>query len=213
MKQLTILMLSFFFFPVLSYAQVLVGGMDEYIDYANIVRNSSGPNNKYSEMAGIPFLNEDFEMGTVKLRNGQLYKGPLRYDIYADEIEFKTKDGKIYEIRNPETVEKVAIGERKFLCFAKEEGRNMDGLFEELVNGDFTLLSKHRVYLKDAVPAKPYVEPKPATFIKKKSNYLVIDTEGDVISVASKQDLLILASNTSEAKSFIKKNKVKIGDE
>jgi len=195
-----------------SKAQVYVGGLDQYMDYANITKTSSGPNNKYSDMAGSPFLNEDFEKGRVELRNGKTYEGPLRYDIYSDQIEFQTKDEKVYEIKNPETVENISIGEHEFICFKKEDGRELEGIYEEFVNGDLTLLAKHRVFLKDAVPAKPYIEPKPATFIKKKTEYLIVNTNGDVIPIKNKKDILALG-DAADIKSYIKKNKIQISNE
>ena len=75
------------------------------------------------------------------------------------------------------------------------------------------MLVKHRVFLKDAVPAKPYIEPKPATFIKKKSEYLIIDTKGEVIPVKNKKDMLALGESSSDMKSYIKKNKIQISKE
>ncbi|MEN8117272.1 MAG: hypothetical protein ABFS16_09855 [Bacteroidota bacterium] len=196
-----------------SIGQVKIGGIDQYMDYSNISKNISGPNNEYSDMKGSPFLNEEFQTGRVKLRNGKIYEGPLRYDIYSDQIEFQTKDGAVYEIMNPETVEKVSIGENTFLYFEKEEDRLLDGIYEELANGKYTLLAKHRVYLKDAVPAKPYIEPKPATFVKKNSDYLVIDSKGEVIIIKNKKDLTALAEDTSDIQSFLKKNKIKVNKE
>jgi len=213
LHQLFALVTFILFTTSISKAQIYVGGLDQYMDYANISRNSAGPNNKYSDMAGTPFLNDDFETGKVKLRNGKTYEGPLRYDIYSDQIEFQTTDGNVYEIRNPETVEKITIGDQNFLCFFKEEGRKLEGIYEELVNGDLTLLAKHRVYLKDAVPAKPYIEARPATFIKKKSEYIIVDTEGDVIPVKNKKDVLGLEGGSGDIKAYIKKNKIQVSNE
>lgn len=194
-------------------AQVKVLGLDQYIDYANIIKNSDGANNKYSDMKGSPFLNEEFETGKVYLRSGKIYEGPLRYDIYSDQIEFETKEGLVYEIKNPETVEKVTIGTRNFFSFVKEDGKNVTGIYEELVKGKHSLFSKLRVYLKDAVPAKPYVEARPATFIKKKSNYYLSDSTGELNPINTKKELLKLLDNPTEVKTFIKKNKINFNDE
>lgn len=213
LRLLGIFVIAILFTTTLCNAQVMVGGIEEYIDYANIVATNSGANNKYSEMKGTPFLNEKFEEGRVNLRNGKIYEGPLRYDIYSDQIEFETEDGLVYEIRNPETVEKVSIGKHNFLCFVKEDGRELDGIFEELANGNLTLLVKHKVSLKDAVPAKPYIEARPATFIKKKSIFWVINTEGKVVPLDGKKDALALdVKREDEINGFIKKNKLRLGE-
>lgn len=193
--------------------QVVISGLDQYIEYANINKTTQGSASKYTEMDGNPFLDEAFRKGRVKLRNGKLYEGPLRYDIYADEIEFQTGDGEIYEIQNPEAVEQVVIGTQKLLCFVKEEGRDLEGYYEELVNGNFTLLAKHRVDLKDAVPAKPYVDARPPTFVKRASRYFVVGPNGDIIPLSNKKDLQALGKNTADAQNFIKKNKLRCSKE
>ena len=76
-------------------AQVHVGGIEEYIDYANITYATAGVNNSYENIAGSPFYFDEFIEGQIKLENGKIYQGPLRYDVYTYQIEFKTSNGKI----------------------------------------------------------------------------------------------------------------------
>ncbi|NOR76316.1 MAG: hypothetical protein GQ525_14315, partial [Draconibacterium sp.] len=76
--------------------------------------------------------------------------------------------------------------------------------------GEYLLIEKHRVELKDAVAAKPYVEAKPASFVTKKSTYLILNLEGEFIEIDNKKDLLSLNTQKSnELGVFIKKNKIK----
>ena len=191
-------------------AQVQIGGLQEYVDYANINKTNASINNPYADFKGSPFLTEDFNEGRIKLKNGKIYEGLLRYDIYADQIEFKTTDDNIYAVKNPETLDKITINSSQFISFSKEGGNSLDGIFEVLTDGEYLLIEKHVVELKDPVAAKPYVEAKPASFSTKKSKYMILNQEGEFIEINNKKDLLILNTQKSnELGNFIKKNKIK----
>ena len=190
-------------------AQVMIGGIQEYLDYSNI-NSSDGINNPYSEFKGSPFMVEDFQEGQIKLNDGKIYEGKLRYDVYADQIEFIISDGKIYAVKNLETVKAVTIGSSGFLSLSKEAGNSLDGIYEVLVEGDYLLIEKHLVELKDAKPAQPYIEAKPATFFTKKSKYLILNMDGEFVEIKDKKDLLTMKTKKSdELENYVKKHKVK----
>ena len=128
-------------------AQVYVGGLQEYIDYSNINNVRDRINNPYSNFSGSPFLNKDFKKGQIKLNNGKIYEGRLRYDVYADQIEFEMSDGNIYAVKNPETIKEVTIGKQNFISLNKEAGNSLDGIYEIVAKGEFMLLEKHEVEL------------------------------------------------------------------
>ncbi len=192
-------------------AQVHIGGLQEYVDYASINISNTSFNNPYADFEGSPFLNSDFDIGQIKLKNRKIYEGLLRYDIYADQIEFKTADGNIYAVKNPEVLGEITINSSHFICFNKIEENSLEGIYEVLADGEYLLIEKHQVELKDPIAAKPYVEAKPASFSTKKSKYFILNLEGRFIEIKTKKDLIALDTKKhDELKSYIKKNKIKI---
>jgi hypothetical protein len=194
-------------------AQQYIMGIGDYIDYANIDRNLNRNENSYANIQGSPFLFSNFKNGQIKLKDGKIYEGPLRYDIYADQIEFRTSTGDIFAVKNPETIDKVTLGDLQLKCFSTINGNSLDGIFELLAEGNYILFEKHVVILKDPVPPKPYVEPKPATFVKKKSEYLVMNPKGEFIPIANKKDFAaIYPGKKALIEKFVKENKIKISN-
>ena len=194
-----------------SEAQVQIGGLQEYVDYANINISDNRVNNPYAKFKGSPFLTADFNSGQIKLNNGKTYEGLLRYDIYTDQIEFKTADDNIYAVENPEVLGKITINSLQFISFSEIEGSSLSGIYEVLADGEYLLIEKHKVELKDPVAAKPYVEAKPASFSTRKSKFFILNLEGEFIEINNKKDLLTLNTQKSnEVEKFIKKNKIKI---
>jgi hypothetical protein len=188
-------------------------GMKDYINYANINRTNSPANLPYENIKGSPFLFEDFVNGKVKLKDGKTYEGPLRYDIYADEIEFKTSEGEIYTVINPETIEKISLNEKQFIFIPKSNKSKQGGYFEVLVEGEYLLLTKHGVILKDPVPEKPYVAAKPATFITKDGKYYLQNENSGLVEIKNKEAVTSIDPNKSnDISKFIKENKLKLSD-
>lgn len=214
MKQ-TVKLLTLFVFSVLfghsGFAQNHILGLGEYIDYANIDRNINRNMNTYENISGSPFMFPNFKQGQILLKDGKIYEGPLRYDIYANQIEFRTSEGDVFAVKNPETINKVKLGDVQLKYFSANSGNSIDGLFEILVEGKYMLFEKHFVVLNDPVAPKPYVQPKPATFIKRKSEFLVMNPEGVFTVIANKKDLALLNPNkTVQIEKFVKAKKIRI---
>lgn len=188
-------------------------GMNDYINYANIKRTNSPANLPYEEIKGTPYIFENFATGKVKLKEGKTFEGPLRCDVYADEFEFKTKEGEIYTIINPETIDNISIDERKFVFVPDGKKTNSGNYFEVLLEGKYSLLTKHSVILKDPVPEKPYVPGKPATFVTKDDIFYVLNDKTGLVEIRNKEVLTgIDETRTESIKDFIKENKIKTSD-
>ena len=72
------------------FAQEIIPGMDDYIKHANLDRNVEKPVD-YKYVQGTCYLIEHFTDGRIILNTGQTFEGPIRYDIFADQIEFKNQ--------------------------------------------------------------------------------------------------------------------------
>jgi hypothetical protein len=185
-------------------------GMGDYINYANINRTNSPANLPYEDIKGSPYLFGEFETGRINLKDGKIYEGPLRYDMYANQFDFKTKEGEVFSVINPETIEKISIDKRLFVYVINNEKPNTGSYYEVLVDGEFSLLAKHWVILKDPVPAKPYIEAKPATFVAKEDIYYIQNENSGMVEIKNKDVLTGIDSNrTDEIKAYIKENKIK----
>lgn len=217
--KISILFFLFVWFTVDLQAQnYIVGdlnfalGMNDYINYTNIKRTNAPANLPYEDINGSPYIFENFATGKVKLKEGKTFEGPLRCDLYAGEIEFKTTDGEIYTIINPETIENININDRKFIYITSGKKAN-SGYFEVIQEGEFSLLAKHSVILKDPVPEKPYVPGKPATFITKDDIFYVLNDKTGLVEIKNKEVLTgIDETRTESIKGFIKENKIKTSD-
>lgn len=193
-------------------AQGIVYELDDYVNYANLEKTMAKPAT-YSNVAGSPFLFDDFVEGSIKLDNGAVYKGPLRYDIYADELEFKTTAGEIYTIENPGAIQFVKLGELNFNYFEEGAFANVKGFFEILVVGDYSLYKKHRIILRDPEAARPYMEAKPATFVRPECSYFMMDADGNFVELKNRKDLIFGGVTENQLSLYIKSKKIKEKDE
>ncbi len=186
-------------------------GLDQYMNYEHIERNMA-KTATYNDVKGSPFMSKEFIDGQIKLNDGKIYKGPLRYDIYADQVEFKTSGGEIYAVQNPETIESAVIGDHIFKYLAPEKNKSIKGFYDVLKEGSYTLLEKHQILLKDPQAARPYIEAQPAKFITKESKFYILDATVNYTEIKSKKDLIVSEANTEKLESFIKKNNIKPSD-
>jgi hypothetical protein len=187
--------------------------MGDYINYTNINRTNSPANVSYEDIKGSPYIFAEFETGRIKLKDMKTFEGPLRYDIYANQFEFKTKEGQIYSIVNPETIEKIYVDSRIFVYVVNNEKTNAGNYFEVLVDGEYSLLVKHSAILKDPVPAKPYVDGKPATFITKDDDFYLLNENSVLVQIRNKDSVIdIDQARSAEISKFIKEKKIKLSN-
>ncbi len=208
-----IISLIFLISGITAFSQEYILGLDDYVGYANIKRTNSPTASPYSQIKGSPFLFDDFITGQIKLKNGKIYQGPLRYDIYGNQIEFKTSNGDVLSVVNPGDIESVVLRDAILVYVSENSSKDKGSFYEEKVSGKYDLFVKHNVAYKDPEPAKPYFEPKPATFVKKDNEYFV-NSDAGLIQIKNKNTVLdVLPEKKSEIESYIKKEKLKISEE
>lgn len=191
------------------YAQDWSLEVNDIRDYHRMINQGSKVTNSYADIEGSPYFFEDFRKGSVITKNGKKYNGEFRYDLYADQIEFKL-DGDVYWIANPELMEYIKIEDKLFVYYDKDLTDSKQGFYYQvLVMGECKLLYRKGINLKEAEPAKPYVDPKPATFIDRKPLYYIQKGIAYPQKVSKKGDLLEnLSDKKQEVSAFIKKNKI-----
>lgn len=188
-------------------AQSYMAGVDEFIEYNNIIMTNSRSDNSYADVEGTPFLYGDFVVGKVKLNNGKYYEGELRYDNYKRNLEFKNETGDVYEVLTPEKINSVALGDvtLKHVLIGGE-----GGFFRQLVGGGYSLLALDEAEYQDPKPARPYVEAKPARFVKKSPVYYLYSDVDGLVELKNRKSLAsVYPEKVKEISNFVKKEKIK----
>ena len=212
-KILILIVFTFVVISVKAQVQNYMLGVDEYIDYANIKRTNSPGSQPYDNIKGSPYLFEDFITGKIKLKDGKTYEGPLRYDIYANKIEFKSSAGEVFSVINPETIDKIFMNESRLIFIPDNKNVQEGNYYEVLIEGEFSLLVKHTTILKDPVPAKPYYAAKPAMFVTKENNFYLLSENSGLVEIKNKEDLAGIDTNRGdEISKYIKENKMKLSN-
>lgn len=163
---------------------------------------------KYYLAKGTPYLNGINSMkGEIKIRGGGIYKGYLRYDMYANEVQYLA-EGTYYSIGNPQVVEYIMIGDTTLIYALTDLKKGKGSYFELVLDGKCRLLAKKEVDLLPAIPAKAYADPKPAMFSRKKDRFFIL-SEGIVPQKINtkKQLFQALSNKEKEVEQYVKKSK------
>jgi hypothetical protein len=164
------------------------------------------------QIEGSPYLNKEFENGTVYTVQRQQYNDiPLRYNIYNDNLEFKTPDNEIMALSAPEIVEKAVVG-NNILTYSAYlmANKTKKGFFLILEEGKASLYAKPAVAFQVATEPAAYKDAEPAKFVKKSDEYYIRIGAGQAVIVSSKKDLIAaFPDNRDKIESFISKNKIK----
>ncbi len=79
---------------------------------------------KTTNIEGSPYLLDDFTIGSVYTNTSDEFTDiPLRYNIYSDQIEFKTGDNSVFSMGTPEIIERVELGNYKMVYSPYEQGK------------------------------------------------------------------------------------------
>lgn len=211
------------FLSLYSYAQpdlnVQTNERAQVGDLENIVRAWSLNNTlelKEDDVEGSAYLNDEFINGTVSLNTGMKYTNiPLRYNVYNDLIEFRSTNGKVYNINNPEAIKELLIGDSKFIYNDCKLHKKNERLFVEVISESGTsLLKRHRMKLNPPQKAETHKPAKPYMLVSMPSEYLIRKSDGTAYLFKSKKELLMLLSDKSEKiDELIKQQKLSVNNE
>ncbi|HBL75510.1 MAG: hypothetical protein A2W90_03490 [Bacteroidetes bacterium GWF2_42_66] len=217
MKKTSVLFLiwGFCVATVFSQEQSISKLMENFHLSASREKGGMGNQLDYSNIPGTPFFNDNFKKGEVTTTSNTVVSNvPLRYNVYADEIEFEEESKKTFYL-DKSTVKSVKIGDSEFIYKAYSMNNKLGrSYFEVLLQGKATLLKQYRVQFEEAKPAKAYEDPTPAQFKSATPEFYIAfgDAEADRIS-SSKQLTEILSDKKTEVAEYMKKNKLKIGNQ
>lgn len=217
MKQLFLLLaLSFMLFKAAN-AQVEYEIRNAIELFNSVKAHESNWNNELNETSikGSPFLNEDFTEGSVFTTSKTRFDGiPLRYNIFNDQIEFKSDDEQILALPAPEVIEKVEMGEYLFEYIPYSNYKNIRrGFFIVHEKGKATLYSRPRIVFEEAKNPAAYQDAQPARFIRKPDVYYIRIGMDPAKPVSGKKDLeAVFSPDNKELNNFIKNRKIKPGN-
>ena len=193
-----------------------IGDLTDF--YTEIGRSNSSKHRQqtYEDIAGSPYLEDDFIEGTIIRNDGTTYeKIPLRYNGYDDHIEFRDKNGLTLFLDNPEEFKEIKIEGKKFIYYNLVNSKQkVQGYFELLEGSKTQLLKKYSIKIKDPEPAKAYRAPTPASFVSKPICYFILQNENQLFEIRNDKNIIeLLNDKNNEMQRFIKKNKLKVKKE
>jgi len=164
---------------------------------------------------GSPYLTEEFTEATIVSSENQVFKNvPLRYNVYNDLFEVQLDEG-IFNLKPGGTVSKVNIQGHNFI-YATYDYQSVEGegYLQLVIEGQYTLFKQHRIIFKEAEPAQPYQEAKPAMFQVRDPLFYVAYGDNQPVFIRNKKSLQDMAGARERAlNNFIKDNRLKIRNE
>lgn len=194
------------------FAQEIIPGINEHIKHANI-GSKAEKQIDYKYVQGSCYLNDRFTDARITLNTGQTFKGPVRYDIFADQIEFKNEANEIYTVQNPGIIRTVYMDSIKFNYFEPGDFEDVKGFYQLLVLGEYSLFRKYQILLKNPEAAGPGSFSNAARFIPLDSKYYIMDPDANFREITNKKDLLLPGRDAAELEKFIKDSKIKVKEE
>lgn len=164
-----------------------------------------------SNYKGTPYMEVDDKSCTLVLENSQSLKGlTIRYNIYNDQMEIE-REGIYYIIPKQKEFSSFKLDNHlfKYLIYT-DNGATTTGNLEVLIEGTCSLYRKYRITLLDPQPARPYHDPKPATFKSKAPEFFFAVGDDQIVKLTSSKDFIeLLPEHQDKIAQFIKKNKLK----
>ncbi len=206
--------LAFFLFP---HADAQKGGWNLYDHMLIKASDKVLYGETMEKVEGTPFLNEDFVTGVVYgYGHKEKFEGvPMRYNIYADVIEFK-QNNQIYILDPEPRIRKASFGELNFVVAKYEyKGKTKPGFLTVLDSGKVILMSKKVVAYKEQQPPKALeMGPTPAKYTRSPDVFFYKIGDGEVMKVDNIKNMIAsFGDKQAELTAFAKKEKVSPKDE
>lgn len=194
------------------FAQEIVPGLNDHTRHAPPDGKTERPVD-YKYVQGSCYLNKDFGDGRITLNTSQTFEAPIRYDIFADQIEYKNEANEIFTVQNPQAIRTVYLDSLEFKYFEPGEFENVKGFYQLLVLGEYSLYKKYQILLKNPEAAGPGKYSLAAMFIPLESKYYIMDADANFSEITGKKDLLVPGKDVAVLEKFIKTNKIKVKEE
>ncbi len=141
---------------------------------------------------GSPYLMNVFVNGIIYTNQKFQYEEvPLRYNIFFDELEFKTPTNEILALATPDIVERAVISDTVLVYLSYlQANKTKKGFFVVLDEGKASLYAKPGVMFKNATLPGAYKDPEPAKYLKKSDDYYIGVGSKSAILINNKKSLI-----------------------
>lgn len=194
--------------------QVYVERSEELLSRIRLNRNIAGVEKKtYADIQGDPFLYKDFTEGKLIMNTGEIYKLQMRYDIYANQIQFEDNN-EVFQLLNADRLSGIIVDTLAFrycriLKSPGDEASTESSYFIVRTDGKCSLLVRKSIRLQPAVLPQAYKDAQPAEFIPTADMYY-LDLQGKgAIRISNKKELLnILSDKKAEVEKYMDSNRL-----
>jgi hypothetical protein len=174
----------------------------------------------YSDAAaginGSPYLNEEFEDGTMTALDGTLIPGlKYRYDIFGDKMQF-ILGGDTATISKPLALRSIQLGEHSFVyeVYILEAGRMSSGYFEVIEDtGYLKVLHKRSIELEQDVYVSNYGGGGGTKEFRMKrvNSYYLKNGDSAARIISSKKNLLeVIPGHQDQVRQFLKEKHLSV---
>jgi len=168
----------------------------------------------YDNIKGSAFLNKEFVSGTLYMKNGMIFEEiPFRYNIYADQIEFK-KGEEILAFTNPNELDHVVFDGRIHIFGTYYlKGKLIKGYYQMLTDGECRLLVRRSSIIKrEQLPASDFAGGNYRDYFREEIQYFLSRDGRNLIPIRknTKSLLKVLSDKQDEIKQFISEGKLDV---
>ena len=210
--------LSLFLFAILGFsalAQNNIPTMEAVDDIWRTQEMKDGALSiTHSAIAGNPYLNKEFKKGQpISKYNMKFPVIPLRYNIYTDNIEYKSPENKIFALKDEDKIQGYTIDDTTLIysTFYEKKNKLSSGYFQVLTPGKVMGLLRYTVYLLQAQPERPYIPAKPERFSPvSKSFYLKIGNTPATVVSKMKEVVQLFPKQKNQLNQFVKKEGIRL---
>lgn len=159
----------------------------------------------YDNIDGSPYLNNEFVNGIFYVKDTVAIKLPIRYNIYADHMEYKS-EGVIYYVDSPQALSRIVLGESVFIYLSFIE---KGGYYELLETGKFKLIQKRRVVFKHS-ETKPIEGLIKSRFESNTDLFYLVNNQNQAFRIVNMNSVLkALQDQQTKVETFIKQEKIR----
>jgi hypothetical protein len=187
--------------------------------YGQDVNGSALKASRYLDINGSPFLFDSWLPAMVQLENGQTYKLDVKYDLVADNLIFKDKNGDSLAFVLPIKEFKFTAGRDDKLTHSFKSGfpqttgnTGKNTLYEVLFEGTTTLLKKQSKSIWEETTT--YGTANRTKNISSKTIYYIVDESGiKPLKNQRKAVTSAFGSKSADVEKYIKENKLDVSKE
>ncbi len=199
---------------MISYNSTAQGSPAMELPTVYVQNTVTGSNRLPTNVIGSPYLNEEFVIGTVSIKDSESYQTYLRYNAFNDELEMR--NGNTTNAVMKRDYISVSLGGDVFSVHAYAyDGGIKNGYFNALNEGNAVLLRRREVILQAGQAAtSSYSKDTPPRFELQEYYYISINKEtAQPVKLNKKGITEVLSDQNADIAAYIKKNKLKLKSE